>query len=193
MKSQDVSVGVGESYLKALELVPSLAVRVRAGRREERGRRYGPDRGFLPSRRDFPNSLLRILAQRLIRRERFADGFEDLLVLGEAEPIFLGDNAVANPDRELAAVPFDELRADFQLTFEQVRHTGGARSVVSNDAVAYGNRLHCGNLLLPPDYSESAAKMVRYSRSVFAAGRRERRRRMVNDCGAVARRPHVRG
>jgi hypothetical protein len=31
--------------------------------------------------------------------------------------------------------------------FEQVRHTGGAGLVVSNDAVAYGNRLHCGNLL----------------------------------------------
>jgi hypothetical protein len=60
---------------------------------------------------------------------------------------------VADPDGELSPIAFDKFGLDTQLSFKQVRHTGGTRPVVSNDAVAYGNRLHCGNLLLNSDYS----------------------------------------
>ena len=82
-----------------------------------------------------------------IQRAETIGTVADLPTRREAEPGFLGDYGIAHPDRELAAVALDEPRADFQLPLDQVRHTGGPRPVVSNDAVAYGNRLHCGNLL----------------------------------------------
>jgi hypothetical protein len=78
---------------------------------------------------------------------RLADGCQHLFIVGETQPIFLGDYTVAEPDGELPPIAFNQIRLDIQFSFEQLRHTGGPRQVVSNDAVAYGNWLHCGNLL----------------------------------------------
>jgi hypothetical protein len=79
--------------------------------------------------------------------ERLAHCFQRLLIARETQPILLGDHDSFDPDGKLATVSCDEFCFDIKLFFEQVRHTGGAGFVVSNDAVAYLNRLHCGNLL----------------------------------------------
>lgn len=78
---------------------------------------------------------------------RRSHSFQHLFISRKAQPILLGDHLVSNPDSKLAPVAFDQFCLDVKLFFEQVRHTGGARFVVSNHAVAYGNRLHYGNLL----------------------------------------------
>ena len=83
----------------------------------------------------------------ILTRQRAADRLQHFFVVRETVETFLGDDMVIHPDGELSAAAFDQIRLDPQLLFQQLRHTGGARQVVSNDAVAYGNRLHCGNLL----------------------------------------------
>ncbi|MDT5060811.1 MAG: hypothetical protein QOH63_1270 [Acidobacteriota bacterium] len=79
--------------------------------------------------------------------ERLTDSRQSLFVIWKTQPVFPGNDRFANPDRELAPVAFGQSRLNPKLFLKQRRHTGGARQVVSNDAVAYGNLLHCGNLL----------------------------------------------
>lgn len=91
--------------------------------------------------------ILLILPISYSASERRTDSFQHLSIIWEAQPILFGDHFTADPDGKLAPVACHQFGLDVKLFFEQVRHTGGARPVVSNDAVAYGNRLHYGNLL----------------------------------------------
>jgi hypothetical protein len=77
--------------------------------------------------------------------ERGADGHDYLPVIRKIEAALLSHDALFNPDGELATTARYEFHfeeAEFML--EQVRHTGGARQIVSNDAVANGNMFHPG-------------------------------------------------
>jgi hypothetical protein len=86
---------------------------------------------------------------------------QHLFVFGEAEPAFLGYYFIANPDCEFSSIARNQFGVDRELFLEQVRHTGGPWQVVSNYTVAYGNRLHCGNLLGLPDYIGDAGNSLK--------------------------------
>ena len=74
-----------------------------------------------------------------------ADGFQHLPVVWKAEPVFLGHDLVAHPDGEFSASARNEVYVHLaEFFFEQVRHTGGARQVVSNDAITDGDMPHRG-------------------------------------------------
>jgi hypothetical protein len=80
-----------------------------------------------------------------------------LLIFGKVAPVFLGYDLVFDPHAKLTALARNEVyfgEAEFLL--EQVRHTGGARQVVSNDAVANGDAFHL--LSSPSKRVEASAK-----------------------------------
>ena len=75
--------------------------------------------------------------------ERVAHGSQYLLVFWKVAPCFLSYDLVLDPNGKLAALTRSEVNfGEAEFLLEQVRHTGGARQVVSNDAVANGDTFH---------------------------------------------------
>jgi len=72
----------------------------------------------------------------------------DLILGRKAVPVLRGDELVANPHRELAALTFDELRLDAQLACQERGRTGRAGPIVSNLAVANANGCHAADYRL---------------------------------------------
>lgn len=86
-----------------------------------------------------------MLKRRSSLAERGADGHQHLPLIRKDEPAFLSYDPLVNPDGELAAAARDEFYfREVELLLEQIRHTGGARQIVSNDAVANGDTFHTG-------------------------------------------------
>jgi len=72
---------------------------------------------------------------------------EDLLFLGEAAELLLGEDQLAvHADLEDAAARLDEVGLDAVLLLDLGRQTGGARLVVSNAAVLDANLRARGSL-----------------------------------------------
>ena len=61
---------------------------------------------------------------------------------GKPKAVFCATRIVAHPRREFAARAFDELRLDARVLLNQRRHTGGARTIVSDLAVANPDGRH---------------------------------------------------
>ena len=101
------------------------------------------------------------------------NSFQYLLVLRKAKPAFPCNDLLVNPDRKLAAISRNQIGLYTKFSFEQLRHTGGAGQIVSNDAVAYGNRLHCGNLLCHRIIAKARAKRSDNLVLCLAARRRD--------------------
>jgi hypothetical protein len=75
--------------------------------------------------------------------ERIAHVRKDFLVFGKAEPVFPGNDFIADTNGKLPTVARNERYfSEAEFTLEQVRHTGGARQIISNDAIAYDNTFH---------------------------------------------------
>lgn len=70
------------------------------------------------------------------------NGGENVLILGEAMCVFLRDTIVIDPHRELASPTLHELGLDTNSRLDQRRHTGRARTIVSDLAVSNLNGLH---------------------------------------------------
>ena len=58
--------------------------------------------------------------------ELLADGCENLVFRREARVVFLCHLLIAHPDRELAALAFDEVGVEPRGLLDQRRRTGGA-------------------------------------------------------------------
>ncbi len=67
---------------------------------------------------------------------RLLDEFDDFGLGGEASTSFLGDLSIVEPYGELTSAAWFQIGLEIELVFDQRRHTGGARLVVSNHAVA---------------------------------------------------------
>lgn len=90
-----------------------------------------------------PTLYQRLDEARELDGQRLSHSADDLLVVGKAEPVFLSHYVFANPDGKLSAPARNEIYfGDTEFLLEQVRHPGGARQVVSNHAIAYGNFFH---------------------------------------------------
>jgi hypothetical protein len=80
------------------------------------------------------------------------------LVGGEAEPAFLGDFSVADPDGEFAAVAFDQFGVEPEFFFDRGRRTEGPGSVShSNRAEAYAHFVHRKVVTFRPVRCQKAA------------------------------------
>ena len=69
----------------------------------------------------------------LSRRQCFADGCHDGIVVGKEDPAFLGDFLISDPDGEFTAAAFDQFDIDSQSVFDSGRHTGGTWLVRRSD------------------------------------------------------------
>src|SRR5215470_7172249 len=93
-------------------------------------------RGFADIRTSFLDSSSRPLGKARL------NGRENLVVGWKAVQILLRDALITDPDRELAAAPFDQLGLDTDLILNERRHTDSARAIVSNLAVPNSNAGH---------------------------------------------------
>ena len=87
-------------------------------------------------RRDFHHGLLRL------SQERFAHQGSQLRVGRKSLVVLARDPPVIHPDAEFPAPADFKRRVEAGVLFDERRHTGGARQVVSNLAVADANHGH---------------------------------------------------
>src|SRR5262245_36264330 len=70
------------------------------------------------------------------------NGRQNIWVFRKAGRILLRNDDASNPHGELTPPAFDEVGIEPCLLLDQRRHTGGARQIISNLAVADADRLH---------------------------------------------------
>lgn len=79
---------------------------------------------------------------RAVGRDGLGDGLDDGLLRGESGAGLFRDLRAVHPDGELAAAAGFEIGIEVERFLDERRHTGGARQVVSDLAVANADAAH---------------------------------------------------
>ena len=83
-----------------------------------------------------------MIGPRSARSQRLTDRRQDVLLRWKPDRVLPRHPLLADPHRELAPVAFDQFGLFSEVVLENRRHTGGAREIVSDLAVANTNQLH---------------------------------------------------